>query len=203
VEIIKLNLVLNNAQQRCIRPIMPHKSNLSSDTGTHTTMKLSLGFLTLFAVLSGIIALAPPTPKKAIEATQDPDLNAALGSQLLNDSFDIPKFHNPSINTFHAGCDIQKPTAQLWKEYLPAIKDFVNTNIKNFTEAKKINESSPNSFPIYLGGKYASATAPSSLHCDSLGECSIGSCHNLDDHLSQQVRSSHFEVSAIFRTRCS
>jgi hypothetical protein len=167
---------------------------LTSDTRTYTAMKFPSVFLAWLVALSCYVALILPSPTKAIE-TQNQTLATPLGTRSFNNPHDtlFPVYPN----TFYPGCRLKKPTAKLWKEYLPNIKVFVDANFRLFNESKTLDGDSVNSFPMYLRDKYASTLAPNELACDTVGDCSIGNCNNIDSHFTVQVRSFQCKVSAI------
>jgi hypothetical protein len=108
-------------------------------------------------------------------------LNASLETQSLNTSLGIEAKY-PLASTIESGCGLKKPTAQEWTENLAAITNFTQTNFKNFID------SGNDSFVNYLRDRYAKKAA---LSCDTIenaGNCSIGSCLNLDDDISKEER---------------
>jgi hypothetical protein len=159
-------------------------------------MKFASVFLAWLVALSCYVALILPSPTKAIE-TQNQTLATPLGTRSFKNPHDtqFPSFPN----TFNRGCGLKKPTAKLWKEYLPKIKVFVNVTFKDFKESRNLNESSYDSYPMYLRDNYVSALAPSGLFCDIVGQCSIGSCLHIDQNFTVEVRSSRCEISVSFK----
>ncbi|KAH7073297.1 hypothetical protein FB567DRAFT_428776, partial [Paraphoma chrysanthemicola] len=80
--------------------------------------------------------------------------------------------------TFDPGCGLQKPTAELWHSKKAEIKEFVDRNWNAYLSDKTLPAT--HQFAMYLRDKYAPSAAPSSFFCDVVGQCSIGSCSNLD-----------------------
>ncbi|KAF1914053.1 hypothetical protein BDU57DRAFT_332080 [Ampelomyces quisqualis] len=80
-----------------------------------------------------------------------------------------------SVTKFDTGCGLATPNAQEWTANLPAIKIFTE---KNYEEFKK--DRTQSSFANYLRDKHAPNAAPSAMFCDIVGDCSIGSCLNLN-----------------------
>jgi hypothetical protein len=108
-------------------------------------------------------------------------LNASFEFQSLSTSLGI-EAESPLASTFDPDCGLKKPTAQEWTENLAAITNFTQTNFKNFVD------SGNDSFVHYIRDRYAKKAA---LSCDTVGNagnCSIGSCLNLDDDVSKEER---------------
>jgi hypothetical protein len=155
--------------------------------GIDANMNLPWHFLNVLALLSVVSALSATNPsvhankpESIIEpiAARDPSRNTTLDIRSL------------SISTFFKDCGLRKPTAEAWTANHAAIVDFVENNRESFLE------SGEDSFSIYLRDRYASYASPSTLNCDSVSECSITSCRNLDTDISieeQQVAYLVFE----------
>jgi hypothetical protein len=158
-------------------------------------MKFSLCFLTGFAVSPGITALTLTTPSfksnwtswteryKPI-AAQVQSFNTSLGIQPRNGSFHVRAEDIPD-STWHPACGLKRATPKEWTANYAEIKNFTQTNFKNF------DESGHDDFVIHLRDRYAKKVAASSLSCEPFGwdsKCSIGSCLNLDEDIPVQER---------------
>jgi hypothetical protein len=73
-------------------------------------------------------------------------------------------------------CGLYVPRAEVWQAYHQAgeLEGFVRKNEQEFRE-----NTTTQSFAIFLDDKYAPNASPSSLFCDAVGQCSIGGCLNL------------------------
>jgi hypothetical protein len=142
-------------------------------------MKFFWPFLTEFALLLGFSALSATIPSVYANEPGSMIKPIAAQDQSRNTTHNI---RSPSVYTFYYGCGLKKPTAEEWVANHAAIIDFVERNRKGFLE------SGSDSFAIYLRDRYASNASPSSLNCDSVSECSITSCLNLDADNSIEER---------------
>jgi hypothetical protein len=139
-------------------------------------MKLSLCIVTACATKLIAAQRIPPTPS---------------GIEHINDSFKS-LFRNTSLgsqvkytlaSTFDSGCGLKESTAQEWADNKAAITNFTQTNFRNF-----VNTGGNDSFVNYLRDRYAKKAI---LSCDAVGNagnCTIGSCLNLDDDVPKEER---------------
>jgi hypothetical protein len=142
-------------------------------------MKFSWHLLTELALLLGTSALSATT--SSVYANEPGSIIEPIAAQDQSRNT-LHSIRSPSISTFYYGCGLKKPTAEEWAANHAAIIDFVEKNRKGFLE------SGSDSFAIYLRDMYASNASPSSLNCDSVSECSITSCLNLDTDNSIEER---------------
>jgi hypothetical protein len=84
---------------------------------------------------------------------------------------------------FPRACGLFVPRAEVWQGYHRLLVPFVQRNREEF-----MNNAATKSFAIFLRDKYAPNASPSSLFCDVIGQCSIGSCINLSNDFSTEER---------------
>ncbi|KAF1841578.1 uncharacterized protein K460DRAFT_293247 [Cucurbitaria berberidis CBS 394.84] len=102
--------------------------------------------------------------------------------KVLPQSLSRPGPKNRQIANFteNPSCGLVVPTTESWKQYHTEIK-------KWFEEQWVLFQKNPGykSLPLYLRDQFAPNAAPSSQFCDTFGTCSIISCSNLKEDLSQ------------------
>jgi hypothetical protein len=80
-------------------------------------------------------------------------------------------------------CGLIAPTAESWKQYLPYINDFAAKHWNDYAWG-----GGSISFPEYLRNTLAPDLAPSSVYCDTVGNCGLNSCQYINPRLSQHDR---------------
>ena len=127
----------------------------------------------------------PPTEPSILELLSGHSKSTNRESDFSFQNATLPHFvvDKRSASTFNAACGLESPTAELWASKHTEIEKFVREEEADFRKSP----TSP-SFAVHYRNKYASKLAPSSVFCDVVGACSIGSCDNLDENLPVEVR---------------
>ncbi|KAL1796182.1 hypothetical protein ACET3X_004722 [Alternaria dauci] len=124
--------------------------------------------LYLWLVLTNLVASTPlalpdfsPPPPRRPPRSEIP--SASLAATMLEPS-----------------CNLVVPTAQSWMDYKDDIIEFSQTHVERFRR-----DPSYTTFPLYLRDQFARDLLPSSLSCDSVGDCGLTSCQMLNPELAQ------------------
>ncbi|KAF2438143.1 hypothetical protein P171DRAFT_526394 [Karstenula rhodostoma CBS 690.94] len=92
--------------------------------------------------------------------------------------------------TYHKSCGLDVPTRAAWEEGK-------GKEVGAWSEVEwlgYLNARDYGSFPLYLRDKFAPDAPPSTMVCDGIGPCTIGTCLNIDKNLSFHDRQMAYYV---------
>lgn len=83
----------------------------------------------------------------------------------------------------YPSCNLQVPSQISWPYFRGLVANFTRVHVDLFRRDYRYT-----TFPLYLRANFASDLPPSSMTCDSVGECSLTSCQLLNPELSSYDR---------------
>ncbi|CAN9246248.1 unnamed protein product [Alternaria alternata] len=83
----------------------------------------------------------------------------------------------------YSSCNLQVPSNISWPYFRELVANFTRVHVDQFRRDYRYT-----TFPLYLRENFAPDLPPSSMTCDSVGECSLTSCQLLNPELSPYDR---------------